>query len=279
MFRRLDVFVLSDARYYRETPLLEALRCNRAVRMIYKERYSTDPINRVNALFIDPAVYSTQKDYGFDDVRALIESTRREFPNVVIVLCSILETINSVCRETGGRFDRYFRLDYKEIKTAPDPLVEDMIGKCQVEIDHNIRSTYQFDVAISFAGEQRQYAEEIAEILRRHGVSVFCDGFENLFGYDLYAHLHDVYNIKAQYCILLASEAYTVKAWTNHERQAAQERALREKGAPYILPVRFGNTKIPGLSANIAYLSIEMGVDAICERVLNTIGAVGGSHD
>ena len=33
--------------------------------------------------------------------------------------------------------------------------------------------------------------------------------------------------------------------WTNHERKSAQARALKEKGAEYILPIQVDNSELP----------------------------------
>jgi hypothetical protein len=115
--------------------------------------------------------------------------------------------------------------------------------------------TFQFDVALSFAGEDRAYAGEIAERLRSHGVQVFYDQYEQatLWGKDLYEHLDYVYQRAARYCVLFASEHYARKVWTNHERRSAQARALQEN-REYILPVRFDDTEIPGLRSTVAYI-------------------------
>jgi hypothetical protein len=53
---------------------------------------------------------------------------------------------------------------------------------------------YPFDVALSFAGEDRNLAEKLAELLRAHGIQVFYDRYEQatLWGKDLYEHLADV---------------------------------------------------------------------------------------
>jgi hypothetical protein len=214
--------------------------------------------------------------YSFDRVRERIEFVRNKYPHVVFVLCSTGDTIRDFIAATGNRFEHYFQLDYTKISSVPDPLVDEVIKACQVEVDRNFRSAHQYDVALSFAGEQREYAQAIAHKLKANGVSVFYDDFEkaDLWGRDLYPHLHEIYSEKAQYCILLASKAYVDKMWTSHERQAAQERALREKGEPYILPVQCDDTKIPGLSKNIAYLEIQEGVDAICDRVLDKMGVL-----
>jgi hypothetical protein len=111
---------------------------------------------------------------------------------------------------------------------------------------NDLNIAFQFDVALSFAGEDRQYVDVIADRLRTRGVRVFYDRYEQatLWGKDLYEHLDQVYQGAARYCVLFASEHYANKVWTNHERRSAQARALREN-EEYILPVRFDDTDIP----------------------------------
>lgn len=114
---------------------------------------------------------------------------------------------------------------------------------------------YQYDVALSFAGEDREYVEDVATFLKSFGVNVFYDKFEqaDLWGKDLYEHLNDVYKNKAKYSILFISKFYKEKAWTNHERKSAQTRAFKES-EEYILPIKFDDTEIPGLNETIGYL-------------------------
>ena len=68
-----------------------------------------------------------------------------------------------------------------------------------------LNAYFEYEVAISFAGEQRVAAEAIATFLKAAGVSVFYDKDEKaaLWGKDLYVHLSEIYQFKAQYCILL----------------------------------------------------------------------------
>src|SRR5215470_2973750 len=117
---------------------------------------------------------------------------------------------------------------------------------------------YDYDVCLSFAGEQRPYVEAVAKGLRQLGVRVFYDGFEevNLFGKDLYAYLDRVYRQAARYCVLFASADYAIKVWTNHERKSALERALLEN-EEYILPTRFDDTEIPGLRPSLRYVDLR----------------------
>jgi hypothetical protein len=140
---------------------------------------------------------------------------------------------------------------------------------------------FEYDVAISFAGEQRPETEAIADCLRKAQVRVFYDGYEqtNLWGKDLYEHLSEVYQKKAQYCLMLVSAAYAAKVWPNHERKNVQARALSQR-VEYILPVRFDETEIPGLPNTIAYLQFKkLGVEGICTHVLQKLRASPGPSE
>jgi hypothetical protein len=118
--------------------------------------------------------------------------------------------------------------------------------------------SYKYDVCLSFAGEQRQYVERVAEALTRRGIQVFYDGYQTaaLWGRNLYEHLDEVYQTEARYCVLFISADYASKVWTSHERKSAQARALREK-EEYILPARFDDTQIPGILETIAYVDLR----------------------
>jgi hypothetical protein len=134
---------------------------------------------------------------------------------------------------------------------------------------------FAYEVALSFAGEQRSEVEKVAACLKSAGVTVFYDDYEkaNLWGKNLYDHLSDVYQNKARYCIIFASREYAEKTWTNHERQSAQARALKDKGAEYILPVRFDSTEIPGLLPTIGYLDFRKeGPSGVCSAFLAKLG-------
>jgi hypothetical protein len=115
-----------------------------------------------------------------------------------------------------------------------------------------------YDVALSFAGEDRAYVELVAESLKRKGVRVFYDKFEevDLWGKNLYEHLSDVYLKSARFTVMFISQYYAAKVWTNHERRAAQARAINE-AREYILPARFDGTEIPGLLDTTAYLDLR----------------------
>ncbi|MFY0602175.1 MAG: TIR domain-containing protein [Cyclobacteriaceae bacterium] len=113
----------------------------------------------------------------------------------------------------------------------------------------------EYQVGLSFSGTERGYVERVAQFLNSSGISVYYDEYEktNMWGKDLYQHLSVVYSKKCNYCIVFLSSSYAERLWTKHELKSAQEQAFRDN-KEYILPVRFDNTEIPGISSTISYI-------------------------
>jgi hypothetical protein len=133
----------------------------------------------------------------------------------------------------------------------------------------------EFDICLSFAGEDRDYVEKVASCLKSLGVRVFYDLYEqtSLWGKDLYVHLDEVYRKKARFCVVFISEHYSKKLWTNHERRSAQARAFQENNE-YLLPARFDDTEIPGLPPTVGYISLKgLTSEAFAERVKEKLEA------
>jgi hypothetical protein len=136
-----------------------------------------------------------------------------------------------------------------------------------------------YEVALSFAGEDRTYVEMVADQLRGRSVSVFYDRYQeaDLWGKDLYAHLVDLYMKQARYTLMFISVHYRNKVWTNHERRAAQARAMEEAGE-YMLPARFDDTEILGVLPTTGFIDLRYRspVDVavlVCEKLGRNIFA------
>jgi len=133
------------------------------------------------------------------------------------------------------------------------------IQKTQAEDKKKVESSREvtYDVAISYASEQRSYASELNDDLSSRGVSVFFDKNQDLeaelWGKETAEYLADIYHNKSRYCIMLISKAYVTKAWPTYERQNAIARQIEEMGE-YILPVRFDDSVVPGLVPSINYV-------------------------
>lgn len=133
---------------------------------------------------------------------------------------------------------------------------------------------YKYDVALSFAGEDREYVDRLATILRENDVKVFYDKFEevDLWGKDLGIHFDYVYRQQSKYFIPFISEHYEKKIWTNYEVRNAISRAIENK-EEYILPVRFDSTELPGIRSSIGYLDLRnMQPEELASKVLKKIG-------
>ena len=122
----------------------------------------------------------------------------------------------------------------------------------------NDPSLTKYDVAFSFASEQRDYVSETAEQLKLINIKVFYDADQeiDLWGGDLYQKLIDVYSNQAKFCVVFISKAYRDKLWTQHELKAIQARAF-QSAREYLLPARFDDAEIPGLLPTIAYLDLS----------------------
>ena len=131
----------------------------------------------------------------------------------------------------------------------------------------------QYDVALSFAGEDRHYAEQLAELLRLGGYLVFYDKYEQteLWGKDLYVHLSSVYKDQARYCVVFLSKHYGQKLWAKHELRNAQAKAFQEN-QEYILPIRLDDTEIPGILPTVAYLDLRsIGIEEVYQVLVEKL--------
>jgi hypothetical protein len=132
---------------------------------------------------------------------------------------------------------------------------------------------FKYDVAVSFAGEDRPLVEEFVNILASNNVSVFYDSWEQakLWGKDLYQYLDMIYSQAAQYCIIFVSKKYVEKAWTKHELKSAQARAFQQN-SEYILPIKLDDTELPGIPGTIAYIDLRyVKIDEVAHLLLEKL--------
>jgi hypothetical protein len=132
-----------------------------------------------------------------------------------------------------------------------------------------------FDVAISFAGTERENAQKLAEHLRNAGYAVFYDDFfpEQLWGKNLTVFFDDIFRRRARYCVIFVSKEYQSRKWTIHEARSAQARALEEKGNEYILPIQIDSTELEGLLPTIGYVPIDVGLDKIAAMLVKKLSS------
>ena len=135
--------------------------------------------------------------------------------------------------------------------------------------------TYDFDVALSFAGEDREYVKELVQSLAEQGIRSFYDEdhLAEMWGENLYEFLDEVYRRRARYAVLFVSRHYVEKSWPRRERQSAQARAVEEKLA-YVLPVRLDDSELPGLLPSVSYLDARrIGIPGIVNALVRKLAA------
>ncbi|ANZ38779.1 hypothetical protein BBK82_24640 [Lentzea guizhouensis] len=117
---------------------------------------------------------------------------------------------------------------------------------------------YDFDVAPSFAEQDRALVLPVVQRLKELGVSVYYDEdrLVETWGLDLVEHLSDTYGERVRFVLLFASHNYVEHKWARLQRRAAQARAL-EQQVEYVLPVKIDDTAVPGLSETIGYLDLR----------------------
>ena len=117
-------------------------------------------------------------------------------------------------------------------------------------------SQYLYDVAISFAGEDRDLAQSLAIYLRDRNISVFYDSFErhDLVAKELVAHLSNVYSKESRFCVLLVSNNYIRKKWPSNVELGAVRERIMEEGGEYVIPILLDDTTLPGILNTIGHL-------------------------
>jgi hypothetical protein len=136
----------------------------------------------------------------------------------------------------------------------------------------------KYHIALSFAGEDREYVDKVAQRLQEKGVKVFYDKFEEttLWGKDLYVYLSDVYQNQAFYTVMFISDQYRQKLWTNHERINAQARAFSES-REYVLPAFFDTSiDVPGVLKTTGHVSLaDLPPEEFADRIIDKLIASG----
>lgn len=117
-----------------------------------------------------------------------------------------------------------------------------------------------YDLAVSFAGEQRDYVSAAVAACKAFGLDVFYDADKNndWWGGNFIREQRQVYMSKTRFFVPFISNEYLSKPYPMDEFSAAMLTAVKQ-GDGYILPVIIGNPDIPPdlLHPHIGYLRAE----------------------
>jgi hypothetical protein len=95
----------------------------------------------------------------------------------------------------------------------------------------------KYDFALSFAGDDRDIARRLSEILSEREIVAFYDENEQhrILARDVAEYLAPIYRSEARYVVPLLSPAYPTRIWTKFESDQFKERF----GDNSVIPVRF----------------------------------------
>ena len=116
----------------------------------------------------------------------------------------------------------------------------------------------RWDVALSFAGAQRDYVGQVAAALKARGVRCFYDADRQvrLWGTHLAEELPRIYARESAVVVVFVSADYAEGDWTRLERRAAFSQAIHEAGV-YVLPARFDDSELPGLLSDMVTVDLR----------------------
>ena len=122
----------------------------------------------------------------------------------------------------------------------------------------SVRPGRWWDVALSFAGTERDYVGRVAQALKARRVRCFYDADEQvrLWGTYLAEELPRIYARESAAVVVFVSADYAGRDWTRLERRAAFSRAVIEAGV-YVLPARFDDSELPELLPDVVAVDLR----------------------
>lgn len=133
-----------------------------------------------------------------------------------------------------------------------------------------------YDIALSFAGEERDVASLLFEKLSKEEISVFYDKNEQhrILAEDVEEYLGPIYRSEARFILVLLSKNYPRKIWTKYESDQFKDRFNGE-----IIPVWFSDV-LPGMFDKTSSVGgviidvskkVEMQVSGIVEDIVKKL--------
>jgi tetratricopeptide (TPR) repeat protein len=207
----------------------------------YRETIAMFPQDIVSRVGLAELFKETDR---LDEAEAVLREAVNLFPHAAVPITSLADTLMRAGKlEESAALYREAVVRFPENVVARNGFAEALkrMGRVayaripQTNEPSDVQE-FKYEVAFSFAGEDRKIVEKLAELLLNKGISVFYDRFEqaNLWGKDIYQYLQHIYRDSAKFCVIFLSEAYAKKLWTRHELKQAQDRAFREN-KEYIL--------------------------------------------
>lgn len=118
---------------------------------------------------------------------------------------------------------------------------------------------FEWDIAISFAGENRPLAEFISEKLRELDISVFYDrNYEDNYLGGLWSkQFQDIFVQKSRLVVAILDKHHKEKVWPTFERDCFNARVLEAE----MIPIFLDNTTFPGIPTDLVSIYFKYAGD------------------
>jgi len=109
--------------------------------------------------------------------------------------------------------------------------------------------SHTFDIAISFAGENRDLAEEIAMTLRILDFEVFYDRLyeDNYLGSSWGKEFERIFTTDSKFIVCILDEHHKRKIWPTFERECFSEKVQSNE----VIPIFLDETKFVGIPQDL----------------------------
>lgn len=144
--------------------------------------------------------------------------------------------------------------------------------------------TFEYDIAISFAEEDRNAALALTRTLALNGIKkvyYYPDFLEATTGRPLKAELLDIYGRRAKFAVALLSKDYFKKDYTRLEMEAIRKRMERKNNKVYLIPVLMNQSVIKFMPEikELGYLHWDADPDRIAALLCRKLGTKLSSDD
>jgi hypothetical protein len=114
---------------------------------------------------------------------------------------------------------------------------------------------FEFDFAISFAGENRELARMIASQLEILDFSIFFDEFyeANYLGKAWGSQFEDIFKNRARFIVAILDRYHREKIWPTFERDCFVPRIVEEA----VIPIYLDDTPFPGIPKDIVGINFD----------------------
>lgn len=231
--------------------------------------------------FIERAASSTGFRISYEELRAAVVGTADPAmkSRVESAFYRAIKSLPAVIEQNG--LDETLTYEHRTL-TIDDPAFRfylDHLDLSRVRSEVIVRRAgYEYDVTLSFAGNDRPVVERLVEVLQDHGLRVFYD-FEqqaDLWGKDLRRELARIYGQRAQFMIVCLSNDYPERDWTTFEYEIGRD-AASKRTEDYLLPLIVGTNRPPitGLPTTVGFISLhDRSMEEVADLVLQKLAAL-----